>query len=497
MWWFWLSKYKSKNHELCKNNISQCKVILTKEAIDTGVDIPAIQVIVQLRSVSSVQVEVQKLGRGFRMPKQHHYQNALDKLYFYVFNDHVLDWTGAEYLQAVLERRYSLIRPEFIKEMTTFPTLQSSWFTRKSPLREASEAEFNEVFVPIFQAKLKSFGAFNFNKTYTEETLEGSLNLDTKSFKNDTFGQSLLEEDSVNNVYVSRMRTNLKHMFKHLNAIADCVGNYLQEKDQYESDTQQQIFALNNISELMRMVFEALDEAEEIEGKHKVSMVEDYNLPPDMFIEGEADTNFKKHLHDKYFITRGGRSNVEREFETMLEIHPKVKWWMKNYDRQYGKSYSVQYKGAVDETDNVFFPDYIIALTNNTYLIVDTKDGNLDVNEGKKREALLEALKKYPNVLGGIVKQEREHFYIHGKEDRVRLLNEVIGGTIITMNTNNTHLLIPRPLLIRLIATIASCDMSSQDRKLICQLLHMTEAEIQREYYNQQTSNGWIHDNTP
>lgn len=106
----WMSDRKSKNYERCKDNDSSCKVILTKEAIDTGVDIPSIQVIVQLRPAGNRRTEIQKLGRGLRMPEQKHYGNDLDKLFFYVFDDYEVDDTGAEYVLDLLEDKFKIVK---------------------------------------------------------------------------------------------------------------------------------------------------------------------------------------------------------------------------------------------------------------------------------------------------------------------------------------------------------------------------------------------------
>jgi type III restriction enzyme len=106
----WMSNRKSKDYEKCKDNSGVCKVILTKEAIDTGVDIPSIQVIVQLRPAGNRRTEMQKLGRGLRMPFQKHYGNDLDKLFFYVFDDYEVDNTDAEYVLDLLEDKFKVVK---------------------------------------------------------------------------------------------------------------------------------------------------------------------------------------------------------------------------------------------------------------------------------------------------------------------------------------------------------------------------------------------------
>jgi type III restriction enzyme len=421
----WMSDRKSANYEICKDNTSNTKVIITKEAIDTGVDIPAIQVIVQLRPIGSVQVQVQKLGRGLRMPEQKHYGNDLDKLYFYVFNDNILDFAGADYLKEFLERKNSFIKPSFAKDAAAFPKIKISYYERKSALQEADDSTFNDAFGPIFEMKLAEHSGFDMSITYSEECKEGSIDLDKKSIIKDNFHRVELEEDQTDGLYGGRMKTSLKHMYKHLECIEDYIGTYLLSQRSDNSVTQQQIFTLNNWSELDRIIFDSLREAEEKFGVSKISITEDYVIPTEYCIDGDIDTQHNKFLHDKYFVTRGGRTPIEKSFEEYLEKSAKVKWWLKNYDGQRGKSFSVCYSTDSGE-EKTFFPDYVIGSIDDKFLIVDTKRGTIDQNESKKRDALVVALAKHNNVDGGIVKQERGHFYLQGKSGKPVALSTIL-----------------------------------------------------------------------
>ena len=70
-----------------EGNEDKTKIIITKEAIATGVDIPSISVIIQMRPIGSSTVYLQKLGRGLRMPEKKHYKGKFDflnTLYYFV-----------------------------------------------------------------------------------------------------------------------------------------------------------------------------------------------------------------------------------------------------------------------------------------------------------------------------------------------------------------------------------------------------------------------------
>lgn len=402
----WMSKYKSPNYERCKDNNDSSKVIFTKEAIDTGIDIPAVQVIVHLRPQGSTSVEVQKLGRGLRMPELKHYGNSLDNLYFFVFNDHKFDFTGADLLKDVLNAKSSAIKPQFAGSV--FPSLKLSYYERKHPLLEMDSEEFSDIFVPIFSEKLKTHNSFNMNDTYTEETREGSLDLDAKSPIYDKYIQSLLVNDSIDSFYMDRLRVKLKHAFKHLDTIETCIGAYIQEQLPDTNFIYQQVFTLNNFSELDRLIFESIEKGEFDLDHSKIKRELDFHLQQECYVEGEVNIHYKKFLHDKYFITRGGRSKIESSFEEFIDNSANVLWWMKNYDRQYTQSFSVCYGD-----DKVFFPDYIIGMNDGSFLIVDTKCGNIDIAEKDKREALVAVCASITNIKAGIIKQERDHFYLH------------------------------------------------------------------------------------
>lgn len=426
---FWMTDWKSENYLACKDNHSNAKVIITKEAIDTGVDIPSIQVIVQLRPVGNVRVETQKLGRGFRMPEQKHYGNDLDKLFFFVFNDHELDFSGAEYLKEVLERRCSNIKEEFAGAISIFPQLKCSHFERKQPLMELEDGSFEDAFAPLLEEKIAAYPGFDFATSYFEECREGSLDLDKKDKHviQDTISKvELTDEDQTDRFYQGKMKIMLKHVHKHLELLEGIIGCYLETQRPDNSVNLQQKFILNNLVILDRFVFEAIREAEEMHGIVKQEVKFDYSLVSQYCIGGESHTNHSKYLHDIYFDTRASRrSAIEDIFEAHIEKSPKVEWWIKNYDGQYGVSFSIAYEGVNGEK-KTFFPDYVIGLVGNKFLIVDTKGGTNDENRGKKQEALANLLTGCNDIDGGIVKQEREHFYLLNKSGKMIALSDLI-----------------------------------------------------------------------
>jgi hypothetical protein len=161
----------------------------------------------------------------------------------------------------------------------------------------------------------------------------------------------------------------------------------------------------------------ALTKAEEEVGVSKKPVDMNYKLPAEYLVDGDLDEQYVKHLHDKYYVSSKGRSGIETKFEKILDTHPRVKWWLKNYVRQYGKSFSVRYD-TVDEKEGVFFPDYIVGLDDGRVLIVDTKCGSIDANERNKKAALIAHLANNAGVIGGLIRENNGVIFIeHEKEE--------------------------------------------------------------------------------
>ena len=144
----WFSGAKDTN--ACKQNLNSTKVIITKEAIDTGIDIPSIQMIVQLRSTKNVKVQVQKLGRGARMPEQKHYKNDLDHLYFFIpTNTEVrFDEEGSIYDKDDFENSSEIkVRDTYKVSVSQFPILHCNRVERATSFIESGPDDFADDYI--------------------------------------------------------------------------------------------------------------------------------------------------------------------------------------------------------------------------------------------------------------------------------------------------------------------------------------------------------------
>jgi type III restriction enzyme len=405
----------AKGTSACKKNLNRTKVIITKEAIDTGIDIPSIQVIVQLRSIKNTRVQIQKIGRGMRMPEQHHYGNALDNLYFFAYQgfEERVDWAGFESAKEAIVKNHIIIRECFRNMVASFAPIKAYRAERAKSFIESET--FEEEFFPVFKRMFDEHKTsedkekFNFSLDYELALASGTLNLDKSKFeKNKKETVHIAEKSDIGLIYWHMMKNALGHLFKH----RDCI-----EEATELSGKDMQTFLIINLPIVIRLVDQAIAECQsKIKDTKEIPF--DY-VPPLMYsFNGEVfnlSEENEKFLYDRMHIDRAAKkSDVESEFEKMIHSHENVSFIGRNYDRASG-SFSVVYTDRTGKRAN-FYPDFIIRLNDGRWLIVDPK-GN-DTEEEAKRLALISALKE-TNIIGGIVKKEGDYFYLYSDGEKV------------------------------------------------------------------------------
>jgi type III restriction enzyme len=415
----WVSgEGRSKNVEECKGNLNETRVIITKEALDTGVDIPSIQVIVQLRPNKNVRVQIQKIGRGLRMPEQRHYQNKLDALFFFTFTgfkEHV-DWTDAKFLKEELDKSEITIRPRFAESLSKFPKIIGKHVERAISFIESEEDDFVSGFYPTFMEKVKVHidgegEKFILVKAFTQELNSFELNFDTKTVEKTGSKGHLASDSDTAIIYKHAMKEALKHTVKHL----QCIEEVIEEAFDLHGKTMNEdrrVLILNNYELVCRLISETIRFCEQ-ERVEKKTVDIPFAPPVSYRFNSVANDMYagKNFLYDRYYTDRAGKkSDLERNFEEFLVNHKEVFWWSRNYDRAEG-SLSVAYIRTENGTLGNFYPDNIIQLLDGRVFIVDSKGDKSDPNEVPKRDALVACLAG-TNVIGGIVKDRDGNFYI-------------------------------------------------------------------------------------
>jgi type III restriction enzyme len=97
-----------------------------------------------------------------------------------------------------------------------------------------------------------------------------------------------------------------------------------------------------------------------------------------------------------------GRENEER-FIRYIDASGRIEWWFKNGD--VGKDYfALKYSNTREQKDSLFYPDWIIKLSNGKIGIFDTKTG-MSLNTEGRAKGLAKKLKELgENCIGGIVR---------------------------------------------------------------------------------------------
>ena len=128
----------------------------------------------------------------------------------------------------------------------------------------------------------------------------------------------------------------------------------------------------------------------------------------------------KKSIVKPFYLRKEykGREN-ETSFIKYLEESPELDWWFKNGDS--GKEFlGIKYFDTTDQTNRLFYPDWIIKLDDGRICILDTKGGNTASSQETKDKA--EELQRRINLLnqtskikycGGIVIFANGQWYIN------------------------------------------------------------------------------------
>jgi len=142
------------------------------------------------------------------------------------------------------------------------------------------------------------------------------------------------------------------------------------------------------------------DRQKKIEEKESLFFTfKDYYSYSDEYIEIEQ----KKCLYEKCFIRNELGKNNEENFIKYIDKKDSIEWWFKNGD--YGKDYyALKYFNVNNQTECLFYPDWILKLKSGKIGILDTKSGWTINTEGRANALALKLKELGNNYFGGIVR---------------------------------------------------------------------------------------------
>ena len=439
----WLAD-KKENIDNLKNLNDGVSFLIMKQAISTGWDCPRAKILIKLREAGNEDFEIQTIGRIRRMPERIHYDNEiLDNCYVYTFDE---QYKAGLFGQ--VERAYSVIRLNTKDD----PIIKN--FTLKKAVREDNYATIDARKVAVkFLEHMQS--KYHLDKDYKAniEKLEADGYIIGNEVLNDTLSGKFAKTGDMENADESRRIRVGVIANTHIHGISLMHSRFEIHKAAFVSNEEISSILLNSFNEDGEKKYRILEldnpmyYAFIINNEHKikeelreinaeVSTV--YSLPLGKQIDWKIpamdiiqydpnDKNIKEFVKNVYKNYTGqmvnskcGKSMPEILFEKYCEQAKDVKYVYKNGDK--GDEYFcvIYYDGFRNQ--RLFYPDYILIMNDGSYMIIETKGGELkgqSKNIDKQVENKFNAFKWYAEehkIKWGFVRDKDTELYINFTE---------------------------------------------------------------------------------
>ena len=437
----WMSDQKIISDDLTEPNGTPA-FLLMKQAVATGWDCPRAKILVKLREGGSERFQIQTIGRIRRMPERKHYlfPGVLDFCFIYT-----LDSEYKNDLLTALDKAYQ-VRKLFLK-----PEVRDFSLTKEMRnLDIDSGIGEREMLVKVYdffkdkyhlssktadnRLALESAG-YNFSHEIDSRVLRGEF-VTTDDLSNASAAKQVNIKTKINThshgIYLMHSVDEIK---KITSIPAQKVKNILQRMFRKGKRTRYKFvsldtsdfyaFIINNVK-LLKQDFREIMAKEN--GK-QMSFAESAKTATFTILESELykfgpvkkikpmTKNVYNGYTNEFVASETRKSTPERLFEQFCERCDAVEWVYKNGDA--GQQYfSIVYQDGLTGKQWLFYPDYIIKLTNGDVWIIETKGGmqgghtkNIDIQVNNKFTAFKEYAKRY-NVSWGFVRDIDEELYL-------------------------------------------------------------------------------------
>lgn len=444
----WFDKNK-KNLEFISDNDDEIEFLLFKQAAGTGWDCPRAHVLVMFREIASSTFYAQTVGRILRMAEPHNkedFKNTPDLrtgfLYTNYHRDEIKD------IETVVgnkpETFFTDVKDKFKEDIKHFE-LESAFIPRVDYGDLASSAAFQKSFIESMDTlfnltvddileklseKLKAKG-LDLNPKLTDRLVVDAQfeNIDQMSFDFRMKGGEYNLELSVNdieklfNYYCYHILTEqtdeeakITNIARSWSPLKSALRVWSRKSLRLDSLQFYKIF-INDIMKDAHSIFrpaitktlkdyrptlnkileDRKSKAEKLESP--IFRIEDtYSFTDDFSLVKQSHCILKQcYLRKEY----SGRDN-ELPFIKYIEESNKIDWWFKNGDS--GKEYySLKYFNTTEQTEKLFYPDWIIKLSDGRFGIFDTKFGQTLRTEGRAKGLAKKLQELGKNYVGGIV----------------------------------------------------------------------------------------------
>ena len=459
----WLSEEKI-NIEGIEKPDAEPIFLLWKQALSTGWDCPRAKILVKLRDNMSDSFEVQTIGRIRRMPEAKHYENdILDNCYMYTFDE---DWKEKALKDpSAFETRRVAIKDEGRELILTREV-------RDSSSTNFGEREIREILAKYFEEKYKLKTG---SRLSLEDKEENKKKMEADSW---VFGTEisrvylkgkfvkvsdiLSADETKKGVTTREVSTHdngrdLMHIINELHGIISISDSVIRSivktlfhKQQYRrgdnvlalENREWYAFVINNRDRLKEVFREVKARNLEENLKYKQLSLDlgdmeifykerEFRIPLTEVYRVDSSRNdlkgkyFTKNVYENYeetMVTEKTRSSIEQKFEYYCDECTAIKWFYKNGDKG-DKYFSIAYRTGFGQV-SLFYPDYIIQMSNGDIWIIETKGGersghsdNIDSMSPVKFDAFKKYVnKRHPELKWGFVRDIGEHLFLNNEE---------------------------------------------------------------------------------
>lgn len=435
----WLSEEKFlADKDLVKPD-SPVRVLIFKQAIDTGWDCPRAQILLKWRESDSIKFEVQVLGRILRMPEAKHYDDdVLNR--GYVFTN-----------TPKIDVKREVYGPDIIKTLTGKKRDGVKNITMRSYYR--TRTTYNDItaglFSGIFENKFVAFFGLNgdVNENYKKikawkgdggekVEMDGNLRVDimsdvvvsggavdeTARVEDDTQTSMVMSENDLRLKIEAILASELagyqaaRSIPVMKNTLVGIIKKYLGKSIVWID-----AFIIYNEVIVKGLLREAVAEFKQKKDKVDAGKLNELEIWNDAWqVPEEKSYNDKVFAMERignYFydnaILEIEKSEPEKQFVDWLKNSDRVVWWWKNGDEHMQENFGIK----IDEKGKTFQPDFLIKYSDGTIGIYDTKSAGFHVEDTKaKAEALQKYIKEQKKTVGGIVIFENGIAKVNSKE---------------------------------------------------------------------------------
>lgn len=441
----WMSDQKLNTENITDMNGTPA-FLLMKQAIATGWDCPRAKILVKLREGGDESFQIQTIGRIRRMPERKHYMfcYTLNNCYIYT-----LDSTYKNDLLSQLDKAYQ-VRRLFVKDIVHDFSLTKemrnldvdSGLDEKELLKKIHKHFVDKYGITtrtVENQQILERNDYNFSHEIDSRILHGEFH-STGELSNAAPSKTMAIKTTINThthgIYLQHVADEIKKITTIPTARVKKILRRLffrskkQKNYRITSLDNQDFYAfvINNASRLKQEFREIMADSQGVQLTFgELAKTSKFTIPEsDLFKYGVVkdvklmSKNVYKDYTTEFVSSDTRKSKPERLFERYCETADSVEWIYKNGDT--GQDYlSIVYKDNLNK-QWLFYPDYIVKLTNGEVWIIEAKGGEQDghtKNIDMKVEQKFAALKAYAErykVNWGFVRDIDEDLYFCNTE---------------------------------------------------------------------------------